>query len=643
MPPWMHGSFVVVALAACGGQASVGPRLTAAATEPDARQRARDAEIVARATPYVDAFTNSAPSLAPDGRVVFVSSRDGLPQLYVGTTAAPDQPPTRLPVPAERVVVPQLLPDGKTVVFLSDVGADQKFHLFRIGLDGTGLADLTPTGDLRRSVPQIARRAGTLVYGAHTLEDQSTRVLVQTVDTAPREIYRDPKVGRVTDVSADGSRLLYLRSLSDTDEILFTIDVASGAPTRLYPPVGQVARIGDAELTADGASVLTAREVPGQPLRVLRLDAATGAEQAHYDEATATTAPLSQIAVSPRGDVMIVALDAGEHTELRALDPRDLRALPAPAIPLSSIELGMFTADGSQLPLTIRAPDAPGDIAALEIASGTTAPLRREPRPGLGTPPHASIEHVRAFDGLSIPVNVYLPDGARGRLPTFVLVHGGPTGNAALAWSATIGFWTAMGFAVLAPNIRGSSGYGIAYEQADDREHRIDALRDMESVNRWARAQPWCDADRIVIGGISYGGYMTLLALSHQPALWRAGIDGSGMSNLKTMEQLEDQTIRSYDDTEFGVLGKDDALLEAWSPITAVDQITAPVFVYQGVRDPVTPRHEADQIVAALRQRHVPVEYMLIANEGHGVTRRENLLAYLARSYRFLAEHMPLP
>jgi dipeptidyl aminopeptidase/acylaminoacyl peptidase len=97
-----------------------------------------------------------------------------------------------------------------------------------------------------------------------------------------------------------------------------------------------------------------------------------------------------------------------------------------------------------------------------------------------------------------------------------------------------------------------------------------------------------------------------------------------------------------FDDTEFGALGKDDALLEEWSPITAVDRIVAPVFVYQGVRDPVTPQHEADQIVAALRRRRVPVEYMLIANEGHGVTRRENLVAYLARSYRFVAEHLAI-
>jgi len=639
----IHACSLVVALAACGGRASVGPRSLEAGSEPDARQRARDAELVARATPYVDAFTNSIPSLAPDGHVVFVSSRDGLAQLYVGTVAEPGRPPIRLPVPAERVVVPQLLPDGKTIVFLSDVGSDQKFHLFRIHVDGSGLADLTPTGELSRGVPQIARRAGTLVYGAHPHDEQATRVFAHTVDGAPREVYRDPKVGRIADVTGDGSRALYVQALSDIDEVVFSIELASGKATRLYPPVGEVAKVVDAAFTADATSVITAREVEGRPLRVLRIDAATGAEQAHADEATATTAALSQLAVSPRGDRVVVALDVGEHTELRMLDPRDLHALPAPAIPLGSIGLGTFSDDGTQLPLSIRLPEAPGDIATLDLASAKIVPLRNEPRPGLGTPPHASIAHVRAFDGLSIPVNVYLPDGAHGRLPTFVLVHGGPTSNAALAWSPTIGFWTAMGFAVIAPNIRGSTGYGIAYQQADDREHRIDALHDMESVNRWARAQPWCDGERIVIGGISYGGYMTLLALGHQPGLWRAGIDGSGMSNLKTMEQLEDQAVRSYDDTEFGVLGKDDALLEAWSPITAVDRITAPVFVYQGVRDPVTPRHEADQIVSALRRRHVPVEYMLIANEGHGVTRRENILAYLARSYRFLSEHMALP
>lgn len=634
--------WLLVALAACG-HASVDSRLAASPTEPTAGQRARDAELAARAAPFVDAFSNTTPVLAHDGQVVFVSTRDGLPQLFVGELAHPERAPRKLPGPAERTVRPRLSPDGKTLVFLSDVGSDEKFHIFRIGLDGSGLADLTPAVELHRHSLQVARRAGTLVYVGHTLDDQSTRVFIQTLETPPREIYRDPKVGSITDISADGRRALYLRALSDAEQILFVIDTSTGTPTRLFPPDGQTGKVGEAVFTADDASVLTASEARDRPLRVLKLDAATGAEQARYDEATATTASISDIVASPAGDRVVIGLDAGDHSELRVLDPRDLHAIAIPRLPLAAVALEMFDAGGSHLTLSIRSPEAPPDIATLEVASSAITPLRKEPRPGLGTPPSATIEHVRAFDGRMLPVNVYLPRGATGRLPTLVLIHGGPSGNAKIAWSSTIGFWTAMGFAVIAPNIRGSTGFGIDYEQADDRERRIDALRDVESINRWARTQPWCDGDRLVIGGISYGGYMTLLALARQPTLWRAGIDGSGMSNLKTMEQLEDQTIRAYDDTEFGMLGKDDALLAEWSPITRVDQITAPVFVYQGVRDPVTPQHEADQIVAALRRRHVPVEYMLIANEGHGVTRRENLIAYFARSYRFLAEHMDLP
>ena len=633
-----RGSLLVVA--ACGHAASDGRSTVAPAGDPG--RPARDAEIAARAAPYVDAFSNIGAVLTPDGQVAFVSTRDGLPQLYVAAVAEPERPPRRLPLPSERVSPPRLLPDGKTLVFASDVGSDQKFHVFRIGIDGSGLRDLTPSGELRRTLPQVARSSGTLVYGAHTLEDPSTLVFVQTVDGAPREVYRDPKVGFVSDVSADGTRALYLRSASDTDQTLFVLDLVNGTPTRLFPPEGQTCALGGAVFTVDGAGALTSCEARGRALRVALIDAATGAERAHYDETATPTAGLGGAAISPRGDVAILELDAGDHSELRVLDAHDLHALPAPKLPLGSIDVGRFDSDGRRLALTVRAPDAPPEIAALDVATGAIAPLRHEPRRGLGTPPHATIEKLTAFDGRAIPVNVYLPDGASGRLPTLVLVHGGPSGNAKITWSPTIGFWTGMGFAVIAPNIRGSSGFGVDYEEADNREHRADAVRDVETVNRWARAQPWCDGDRLVIGGISYGGYMTLLALTRQPTLWRAGIDGSGMSNLKTMEQLEDQIIRVFDETEFGALGKDDALLEEWSPITAVDRIVAPVFVYQGVRDPVTPQHEADQIVAALRRRHVPVEYMLIANEGHGVTRRENLIAYFARSYRFVAEHLAI-
>src|SRR5262249_32622979 len=127
--------------------------------------------------------------------------------------------------------------------------------------------------------------------------------------------------------------------------------------------------------------------------------------------------------------------------------------------------------------------------------------------------------------------------------------------------------------------------------------------------------------------------------LSRQPGIWRAGVELSGMSDLRTMEKLEDQAIRVYDETEFGVLGKEDDLLFEWSPLKHVDAIVAPVFVYQGTNDPITPQNEADQMVKALRRRRVPVEYMLLADEGHGIMRRENRAVFLARASRFLEDH----
>lgn len=609
-------------LAACGGHPA-GP-----ATPVDA-----DA-VAAR---YYDAFTNSFPLLTNDGHVVFVSNRDGLPQLYLGEVAHPDAAPRRLPTPKERVATPVLAPDGKSVLFLSDVGTDQKFHVWRVNLDGSGLADLTPGDDTRRESLHVPRGADLAVYTGHVLADETTHVYVQPFTGVPREVYHDSGVGFVVDVDATAAHVLYLHAESDSSSILYLVDTASGAATRMYPPEGSVQALSDASFLPDGQSFVVSTDEPGRPTRVVRVDTA-GTEVARWDEQTSKTAANAGILVSPKGDRAVVVLDAGDHSELRVLDPTTLKALPTPQVPLGVVSMSSFSADGTRLGLSLLGTSGPQDIAALDGSAIT--PLRHEPRAGIGDPPAASIVKLTAFDGRTLPTNLYLPAHATGKLPTLVLVHGGPSGSSFIGWSATVGFWTAMGFAVVAPNIRGSTGFGLDYTDADNLGKRADALKDMETINRWARAQPWCDGERLVIGGISYGGYMTLLALGRQPTLWRAGIDGSGMSNLVTMEQLEDQQIRAFDDSEFGVLGKDDAILKEWSPLTTVDKIVSPVFVYQGVRDPVTPQKEADQIVDALKARKIPVEYMLLPDEGHGVTRRANVITYLARSYRFVVAHM---
>jgi dipeptidyl aminopeptidase/acylaminoacyl peptidase len=289
----------------------------------------------------------------------------------------------------------------------------------------------------------------------------------------------------------------------------------------------------------------------------------------------------------------------------------------------------------------VSAPDAPSDVYLVDTATGAAGPVRKEPRPVLDRLPPitASIALVTSFDGLKVPVNVYLPalPTPGQRMGTYVWFHGGPDASSPLEWDAWYRVLIANGYAVLEPNIRGSTGFGRAFARGDDREKRWDALRDVAAVNTWARSQPWCDPARMVISGGSFGGYVTLMALENQPTLWRAGVDLAGPSDLVSL--IDGHTPMRYIE-EIGDPVKDRALLASLSPIHAVDKIRAPLFVYQGANDQHVRRDQADSIVHALRDRGIPVEYMVPTDEGHTVARRANEVELYTRVLRFLGDQL---
>jgi dipeptidyl aminopeptidase/acylaminoacyl peptidase len=613
--------------------------LTAAQLELDRR-------ISRQVLPVIDAFTNSSPQLLTDGRVVYLSTRDRVPSLFVADTWRPAETPRRLPTSEERITFVTLLPGERTALFLSDTNSDGNFRIFRVELDGTTVAtNLTPDEVLHRDPPSVARAVqGLFAYSAHATSNTMTQVLIQKADgTAPKEIYRNPQSGEVVDFAPDGKHVLFAQIHSENEQVLFEIDVDSRAAKKIFPRGDGKLPVSDARYSADGRSIIVASAAEGTAPWLERIERDTGRVVARYEERAVPRSLVPSVRVSPTGRSLAFMLDAGNHSEVRVLDARTLEIEGTLQTPLGAAIPSSFRADGKNFGLTLSVPDTPTDIYAVDTESFALTALRAESRPGFETAARimTSIEQVRAFDGLSIPVNLYLPEHAevRTKMPTVVLVHGGPSGHASVSFDAEVRALCGAGFAVVQPNIRGSTGFGIAYERADDRGRRGAALKDVETVNAWARAQPWCDG-RLVIMGRSYGGYMTLLALTRSPGLWQAGVDNSGMSDLKTMEQLEDQSIRVYDETEFGALGHDDEILEAWSPLKDASKISSPVFIYQGANDPITPREQADRMVLALRQRGVPVEYMLIGNEGHGIVRRENRLAYLARVIRFLHERL---
>ena len=621
------------------------PAALVAPDSPSGAAGARVAELAKKAQPLVDAFVDSEALFTRDGKqVVLVSNRDGFPQLYVADAARPELPARRLFESKERVTLAVTTPDGKALLFRSDHGADEKWSIWRAALDGSAPVELTTGEPMQRDDPHVADLAPeTIYFSARRISEPSSAVYAVPAG-APgpaREVYRDTKPGFLSDVSRDGKQALFERYPSRPENYLLRLDLASGATRTLYPASGKVT-IHDAKFSPDGRTIYVSTDGGGEQALLLALDAETGKEKARYLEKDPPTATISSVAVAKRGGALALSIDAGNRNEVRLLDARTLRPRAKVAMPLGQGFVADFSEDGKRIVALWLTPSSPTDAWAIDAGTGKAAPLRKEARPSLREVPEmdVSITQIQAHDGLTLPINVFLPKRQAGKLPVVVSYHGGPAGSSRIRWSAITAFFLAQGYAWVEPNVRGSGGFGRAFEEADNGPQRLEAFKDIERTGRWAAAQPWADSARVIVFGGSYGGYTVLVGLTRMPDLWRAGVDLFGVANLKTFMASTTGFIREIFLVEFGDPDKDAAFLDSISPLKDVEKIGAPLFVYAGANDPRVPRSESDLIVGALRGRKVPVEYMVADDEGHSLARKENVVQFLARSARFLEQHV---
>ncbi len=240
-----------------------------------------------------------------------------------------------------------------------------------------------------------------------------------------------------------------------------------------------------------------------------------------------------------------------------------------------------------------------------------------------------------------MPAWLYRPSGD-GPFPVVLSIHGGPQAQERPVYNygGLYQYLLANGIGVLAPNVRGSAGYGRAYQRLIMRDWGGDDLRDFEAAAIYLRDLDWVDPDRIAVFGASYGGFATLSCLSRLPEFWACGVDIVGPANLVTLVRSTVPTWRSSTDELIGDPDTDEEFLMSRSPVSYVDQIRAPLFVIQGANDPRVPQAESDQVVAALRARGVDVRYDVYDDEGHGFTRRANEEKAIGDSAEFLIRHL---
>jgi dipeptidyl aminopeptidase/acylaminoacyl peptidase len=633
-----------------GGAARAQPAPSAKVVAEDVPSGAaaqRDAELETLAAKFVDAFWNSGPEFTPDDkRVAFISNRDGLPQLYVAEVAQPEAAARRLFTWPERVQSAIATRDGTAFLFRSDRGADENWSYHRVSVEGQPIVELTPDERQNRDqgiIPDAAPQR--LFYTARKMSEATSTLYEASTERAesPKVIYTDPKPTFLSDMSRDGSQSLLIRYPSRSENYLLLVDTASGQARTLFPASGRVS-IARAVFSPDAQRVLVATDEGGERQHLLALDVTTGKEVARHSEPAQVV--IQDVIVPKHGATLAIAVQAGDHSEVRLLNAKSLASRAKLALPLGAGGPVAFSEDGKRLSVTWSTANTPNDLYVVDVESAKVAPLRKEPRPTLAgaAPIKAQIQTLEAFDGGRIPVNVFVPEGELDRPhPVIVSYHGGPSGVSTVGWSPIRAFYLSLGYAVVEPNVRGSGGFGRAFEEADNGPKRLDAFKDVERSARWASTQPWADPERMVVYGGSYGGYTVLIGLTRWPDLWRAGVNLFGVAKLDTFMATTSGLIREIFLLEFGDPSKDAQFLEQISPLAEVERIVDPTFVYAGANDPRVPRSESDLIVSALRERGVPSEYMVAENEGHSLARRENIIAFLARSARFLEQNLRPP
>jgi dipeptidyl aminopeptidase/acylaminoacyl peptidase len=540
-------------------------------------------------------------------------------------------------------------PDSPTVVFGMDEGGGEFFQLFLLD-PGSGDSRRLTDGESRNGAPLWSRDGRLLAYMSTRRNGRSNDVWIMDPD--------DPASAHVAVESPDGSwwgpaawspdgqRLLIQNYVSVTDSRVHLLDLTSGK-LQLLAGGGEASGV-YAGLDFDRA---------GKGLFLLTDEGSDFARLAYMDlssrEKEIITTDIDwdveSWALSEDGTRAAFTVNEGGIDRLYLMDPQGRRYERVKRIPTGLVSGLRFSPNGRRLALTLDSARSPSDVYTLELGEDpltTTAITRWTDSEVGGLDTKAFVEpdlvEFPSFDGRRIPAFVYRPGGI-GPHPVVVYIHGGPEGQYRPGFSSTFQMWIAeLGVAVVAPNVRGSSGYGKEYVKLDNGFQREDSVRDIGALLDWIATQPDLDAKRVAVLGGSYGGYMVLASLVHDSDRLAAGVDIVGISNFVTFLENTQDYRRDLRRVEYGDERDPEmrAFLEKIAPSNNADRIAAPLFVAQGQNDPRVPLSESVQIVQAVRAAGHDVWYMNALNEGHGFRKKENRDLYAQIVVMFLQRHL---
>jgi dipeptidyl aminopeptidase/acylaminoacyl peptidase len=583
-----------------------------------------------------DAWTRIASATTPvfsrDGATLYHLRGTGLPQVWAMDLDGGNA--RQLSFHDEKVAFLRRAPTDERLIWGIDAGGDerQQFILLEPGAAHRPITDAPEViHDFGAWSPDGAR----IAFAANDRDERFHDVVVMDLASGGRvRLMEGPGIVSVTSWKSDGSTLVVSEDHSSTDQRLWLLDPATGAARMLPRP--SPTRYSAIRFTPKGELWAITDHGGADFLRLCRIDTETG-------EATPIFAPegreVEAWALSPDGALLATIENDRGYAVLR-IGPAWGERAPVAGLPEGIVADLAWAPDSSRLAFTAQGPATPAGLWLWEGGAVRQVPTP-DPFAGTGIDPAALIApglvEWTSFDGTRIPGWFALPRGTApaGGHPAVVWVHGGPASQTRANFRADIQMLLDQGYAVLMPNIRGSTGYGRAYMEADEVERRPDALEDLAAGRAWLAAQPGIDPARIGIMGQSYGGWAVLAAVTLQPELWKAAVNFYGIADFVTLLERTGPWRRDHRAREYGFPETDAALFDRISPLRHVGNVVAPLLVLHGDRDPRVPMHESEQFVAAMEERQKQVRYERFTYAGHGFIRPD----HRKRVYEAVAAH----
>jgi dipeptidyl aminopeptidase/acylaminoacyl peptidase len=626
-----------------------------ASTGPDDRPLTDPKSVVsgsnsgARPAPIDDLYyTRSVFGAAwsPDGKqIAFTTDISGRSNLW--KVRASGGWPIQLTPSDDRQYSAVWSPDGKWIVYQQDRAGNELWDLYAVPSEGGEVVNLTNTPAIREQDPHWSHDGSTIAFAYKPKE--SSQYDIALLDWSTRKVHKltnEHQPGYSWNVVAwsGDEKFIYANRVNPpfTDADVYRIDVANGKLVNLTSHKGTIRYLASS-LSPDGGTLLLSSDAKGGYMNIALLDVATKkitwVTDMKWEAFSGNFSPDSRsytYTVNEDGLIDAYLADRStNHAEKLEL-PHGLNSF--------SGNPNEFAPQSDRVIVSHEASNQPGDLWIYNLVSrhpdqltfSEVASLRATPLPA------SEIVHYKSFDGKIITALLWVPFNLKrdGSTPALILPHGGPTGQMVDYWNTDVAALTSRGYICLAPNPRGSTGYGLEFQKANFQDLGGGDLKDEIAGVEFLKATGYVDPKKIGITGGSYGGFMTLMAVGKAPDVWGAAVEEYGIINWSTMLKSSDPSLNEYLKALLGNPEENRKIYDASSPITYIRNEKAPLLVLQGDNDPRVPKEEAQQVVDILRKEGRTVDVHYYANEGHGFLKRENQIDSIRRTIAWFDQYL---